>query len=399
MEIQRIIVLVLDGVGAGEAPDAAQYGDLGSNSLSNTDQAVGGLDLPNMGALGLGWITPMQGVPPARHPSGAYGKMTPRSAGKDTISGHWEMMGVILSRPLPTYSNGFPAEVIAEFEQRVGRGVLGNYPASGTEILKELGMEHMRTGKPIVYTSADSVFQIAAHEEIIPIDQLYWMCLQAREMLTEENAVGRVIARPFIGSSPENFKRTENRRDYPLTPATKTMLQKVEQAGLEVCSVGKIDDIFAHTGITRSRHNENNADSLKGTLEFLEDEFRGLIFTNLIEFDMLYGHRNDPQGYAAALKRIDKAVPEIQKRMRSGDIAMFVADHGVDPTTASTDHSREFSPLLVFGPQVKPGTDLGIRQTFSDVGATIAEAFSLEPPEIGKSFLKEISDQDHTPAS
>ena len=390
MKIQRILVLVLDGVGAGEAPDAAEYGDVGSNSLSNTDRAVGGLDLPNMGAIGLGWITPMQGVPPARHPSGAYGKMTPRSAGKDTISGHWEMMGVILSKPLPTYPQGFPAEVIAEFERRIGRGVLGNYPASGTEIIKELGMEHMRTGKPIVYTSADSVFQIAAHEEVIPIDRLYWMCQQAREMLIGEHAVGRVIARPFLGSSPEDFKRTENRRDYPLIPATKTMLQKAEQAGLEVCSVGKIDDIFAHTGITRSKHNENNADSLMGTLEFLGDNFRGLIFTNLIEFDMLYGHRNDPRGYAAALKRVDETVPEIQKRMRSGDIAMFVADHGVDPTTASTDHSRECSPLLVFGPQVKPGTDLGIRKTFSDVGATIAEAFSLEPPEIGKSFLKEI---------
>jgi phosphopentomutase len=268
--------------------------------------------------------------------------------------------------------------------------VLGNKPASGTEIIKELGLEHMRTGKPIVYTSADSVFQIAAHEEVIPIDQLYWMCLQARQMLTGEHAVGRVIARPFIGSDPENFVRTERRRDYPLQPPTKTMLQKAEDAGLEVCTVGKIDDIFAHSGITRSKHNENNADSLTGTLEFLDDDFRGLIFTNLIEFDMLYGHRNDPVGYAAALKRVDDAVPDIIRRMKSSDIAMFVSDHGVDPTTPSTDHSREYAPLLVFGNPVRPGTDLGIRATFSDVGATIAEVFSLEPPTAGTSFLNEI---------
>lgn len=389
-EIQRVIVLVLDGVGAGEAPDAAAYGDLGSNSLGNTDRAVGGLDLPHMGKLGLGYITPMQGVPPDPHPTGSFGRMAPRSAGKDTITGHWEMMGVILARPFPTYPHGFPPEVIAEFERRIGRGVLGNYPASGTEIIKELGMEHLRTGKPIVYTSADSVFQIAANEAVIPIDQLYWMCLQAREMLTGDHAVGRVIARPFIGDSPATFTRTERRRDYPLQPPVKTMLQKAVEAGLEVCSVGKIDDIMAHTGITRSKHTLNNSGALQGTLEFLEEDFRGVIFTNLIEFDMIYGHRNDPHGYAAALKRVDDVVPEIIKRLGAGDLAMFVADHGVDPTTPSTDHSRECSPLLVFGPPVRAGVNLGLRQTFSDVGATIAQAFHLEPPEIGTSFLDEV---------
>ncbi len=390
MDIQRMIVIVLDGVGAGEAPDAAQYGDVGSNSLSNTARAVGGLHLPNMGKIGLGYITPMQGVPPADHPSGAYGKMTPRSAGKDTISGHWEMMGVMLSKPLPTYPHGFPPEVIEEFERRIGRGTLGNFPASGTEIIKQLGVEHIRTGKPIVYTSADSVFQIATNEQVIPIDRLYWMCEQAREMLIGEHAVGRVIARPFIGSDPTNFTRTERRRDYPLIPPTKTMLQKVVEAGLEVCSVGKIDDIFAHTGITQSKHTTNNADSLLATLEFLEEDFKGLLFVNLIEFDMLYGHRNDPAGYAMALQKVDQAVPEMIKRMRAGDIAMFVADHGVDPTTPSTDHSREYAPLLVFGPPVRAGTDLGTRATFSDVGATIAECFSLTPPQFGESFLPEI---------
>ncbi len=388
MDVKRIIVIVLDGVGAGEAPDAAEYGDVGSNSLGNTDRVVGGLKLPHMGAIGLGYITPMQGVPPALHPTGAYGKMSPRSAGKDTISGHWEMMGVILDQPLRTYPDGFPVEVIAEFERRIGRGTIGNYPASGTEIIKELGMEHIKTGKPIVYTSADSVFQIAANEAIIPIADQYWMCLQAREMLTGEHAVGRVIARPFIGTSPENFKRTERRRDYPLLPPVKTILQKAVEAGLEVCSVGKIDDIMAHTGITRSKHSLNNAEAIQGTLDFLEGDFKGVIFTNLIEFDMTYGHRNDAAGYAAALSRVDEAVPGLQKKLRPADIAMFVADHGVDPTTPSTDHSRECSPLLVFGQSVKPGVHLGIRKTFSDVGATIAEAFGLEPPLAGESFLK-----------
>lgn len=389
--IDRIIVIVLDGVGAGEAPDAGLYGDIGSNSLSNTDKAVGGLDLPNLGKIGLGHVTPLQGVPPAKNPTGAYGKMQPVSAGKDTISGHWEMMGAILEKPLPTYPHGFPAQIIQEFEKRIGRGTLGNIAASGTEIIKALGLEHIRTAKPIVYTSADSVFQIAAHEEIIPVEQLYGFCLEARRTLVGEHGVGRVIARPFVGNSPENFSRTERRRDYPLQPPVETMLQKAVAAGLQVCSVGKIDDIFAHAGITRSKHNENNADSLKGTLEFLREDFRGLVFTNLVEFDMLYGHRNDPYGYAQALKRVDEAVPQIIAALRMGDILMFVSDHGVDPTTPSTDHSREYSPLLVYGGQVTPGVDLGIRKTFSDVAATIAEAFSLEPPIRGTSFLAEIT--------
>jgi phosphopentomutase len=390
MDIQRILVIVLDGVGAGEAPDAAEYGDVGSNSLGNTARAVGGLHLPNMQAIGLGYITPMEGVPPVPNPSGAFGKLTPRSAGKDTISGHWELMGVRLTKPFPTYPNGFPPEVIEEFKRRIGRDILGNYPASGTEIIKSLGMEHMRTGKPIVYTSADSVFQIAMHEEIIPIEEQYWISQQAREMLQGEHNVGRVITRPFIGNSPETFRRTERRRDYPLLPPTRTILQKVVDAGLEVCSVGKIDDIFAHQGITRKNHTPNNADSLAATLRLLEEDFKGLIFVNLIEFDMIYGHRNDPQGYAQALQRVDEAVPEIWRQLKAGDIAMFVADHGVDPTTPSTDHSREYAPLLVFGPAVRGGVNLGVRECFTDVGAMIAEAFHLEPPEYGKSFLKEI---------
>jgi phosphopentomutase len=389
--VQRFIVIVLDGVGAGEAPDAADYGDVGSNSLGNTARVLGGLDLPNMRDLGLGHITPMMGVRPVPFPSGAFGRLTPRSAGKDTISGHWELMGIRLETPFPTYPHGFPPEVIDEFCRRVGREILGNKPASGTEILLELGLEHMRTGKPIVYTSADSVFQIASHEEIIPIEQQYWMCLQAREMLHGQHAVGRVIARPFIGSGPEDFTRTTRRRDYPMLPPSQTMLQKLVAAGLEVCSVGKIDDIFAHQGITRSNHTTNNASGLAATLEFLDDDFEGMIFVNLIEFDMIYGHRNDVPGYAAALKVVDNAVPDILKRLQPGDVVMFVADHGVDPTTPSTDHSREFSPLLVFGPPVKPGINLGDRGAFSDVGATIAQAFELEPPLVGQSFLEEIT--------
>jgi phosphopentomutase len=349
------------------------------------------MDLPHLRDIGLGYITPMEGVPPVERPTGAYGRMQPQSAGKDTISGHWELMGVCLSKALPTYPQGFPSEVIQEFERRIGRGTLANRPASGTEIIKELGMEHMRTGKPIVYTSADSVFQIAAHEEVIPIEELYRISEIARELLDGEHAVGRVIARPFLGTGPENFKRTERRRDYPLYPPTKTMIQKVVEAGKDVYSVGKIDDIFAHQGITHSNHTTNNHDSLKATLEALDEEFTGVLFVNLIEFDMIYGHRNDPSGYAAALKRVDEAVPEIQKRLRGGDIAMFVSDHGVDPTTPSTDHSRECAPLLVFGPPVPGGVDLGTRETFADVAATIAEAFDLEPPLLGVSFLGEIA--------
>ena len=392
MDIKRVIVIVLDGVGVGEAPDAALYGDVGSNSLSNTARVLGGISLPHMGKLGLGYITPIQGVPPAKKPRGGYGKMLPQSAGKDTISGHWEMMGICLSKPLPTYPNGFPAVLIEEFKRLTGLDVLGNKPASGTVIIEELGLEHMRTGKPILYTSADSVWQIAAHEEVIPINELYRLCEISRAMLTGEHAIGRVIARPFVGSGPGKFTRTERRRDYPLLPPSATILDKLVAAGKQVYSVGKIDDIFAHRGITKGNHTTNNHDSLLAVQEFLLEDFEGMLFANLIEFDMLYGHRNDPQGYAQALKKVDDSLPEIQRRMKPGDIAMFVADHGVDPTTPSTDHSREYAPLLVFGKQVK-GTDLGIRSTFSDVAATIAEVFSLEPPGLGKSFLSQILSQ------
>ena len=387
---KRITVIVLDGVGIGEAPDAADYGDVGSNSIANTARVLGGIDLPNMGAIGLGNITPIEGVPPTDHPQGGYGKMQPYSAGKDTISGHWEMMGIYLPDPFPTYPNGFPPEIMEPFEREIGRGTLANRPSSGTEIIKELGEEHMRTGKPIVYTSADSVFQIAAHEDVIPVPELYEICQVARKLLVGKHGAGRVIARPFVGTCADDFKRTDNRRDFARTPETDTVVDKLYKADLDVWSVGKIDDIFVHRGITRKNHTLGNAESIKTTLNLLEEPFHGLVFVNLIEFDMIYGHRNDPKGYYSALKGFDDAIPEIMKRLTSEDLVLVSADHGVDPTTKSTDHSREYVPLLAFGPAVK-GVNLGTRQTFADLGATVAENFDVEPPLIGTSFLADLT--------
>ena len=388
--INRVIVIVLDGVGAGEAPDAAAYGDVGSNSLGNVARVIGGLKTPNMYELGLGNITPIVGVPENPKTRGAFGKFQPKSAGKDTVIGHWEMMGVHLPVAFPTYPNGFPPAVLDPFRKATGRDVLGNKPASGTEILVELGMEHMRTGKPIVYTSADSVFQIAAHEEVIPLEELYDMCQKARAILVGEHGVGRVIARPFLGDAPENFKRTHHRHDYPRLPEYPTMMEKLVAAGKEVYSVGKIDDIFANHGITKSNHVTSNVDSIKAMLEFMNEDFEGFLFVNLIEFDMIYGHRNDPRGYADALEQFDSYVPEIEKRLKPGDLVIVTGDHGVDPTTPGTDHSREYVPLLAFGPHIKHGVDLGIRGSLGDIAGTMAEIFSLEPQPIGESFLKEV---------
>ena len=386
---KRIIVIVLDGVGVGATPDASDYGDEGTNSIGNTARVLGGINLPNMGRLGLGNITDISGVPPNKKPQGGYGKMQPLSAGKDTISGHWEMMGIYLPNPSPTYPEGFPAEIIKTFENRIGRETLANYPSSGTEIIKNLGEEHVRTGKPIVYTSADSVFQIAAHEEVIPIDELYRISLIAREILVGEHAAGRVIARPFVGTSSDNFTRTENRRDFSRTPESDTVLDKLHKSGFDVWSVGKIDDIFAHRGISRKNHSLSNKESLSTTLALLDESFHGLLFVNLIEFDMIYGHRNDPVGYYGALKDFDDAIPDIEKRLSKEDLVIISSDHGVDPTTESTDHSREFVPLLVFSPGVQ-GVNLGTRMSFADVGATITENFAVKPPEIGTSFLSEL---------
>ena len=390
MEIKRVSVIVLDGVGAGELPDAESYGDVGSNSLSNTARALGGIDLPNMGEIGLGNITPIEGVPPREHTLGAYGKCKEISKGKDSVTGHWELMGVEVKKPFPTYPNGFPKEVLDEFKRLTGYDVLGNKPASGTEIIKELGEEHMRTGIPIVYTSADSVFQIAAHEDVIPIKELYRICDISRKMLKGHHAVGRVIARPFIGKDAESFSRTKRRHDYPILAPKDTMMDTLIKYGHKVYATGKIDDLFGNRGISKTHHSVFNMESIKALADFLEEDFTGMLFANLVEFDMTYGHRNDIKGYAQKLEEFDAYMPTVRSKMRDSDIGMIVADHGVDPTTKSTDHSREYIPLLVFGKMVKNDVNLGIRQSFADVAATIGEIFSVTPPSIGKSFLQEI---------
>jgi phosphopentomutase len=384
-ETARVTLIVLDSVGIGELPDAERYGDVGSDTLANTARAVGGLRLPNLQRLGLGNIHPILGIPPEATPQGAYGRMAELSAGKDTTIGHWEIAGVVSPKPLPTYPHGFPPDVIADYERRIGHKTLGNYPASGTVIIDELGPEHMRTGYPIVYTSADSVFQVAAHEEVIPIEELYRICRIAREMFTNEHNVGRVIARPFVGR-PGAFQRTDRRRDFSAPPPQHTLLDHVVQAGQMVWAVGKIEDIFAGQGISHAVHTHDNADGVDKTLEALRQAGHGLIFTNLVDFDMLYGHRNNAPGYAAALQAVDARVPELLGALRGDDVLVFTADHGCDPTTPSTDHSREYVPLLVYGQPVQPGVNLGTRASFADLGATITEWLGLEPLPAGTSF-------------
>lgn len=384
---RRVVLIVLDGVGAGEAPDAAAYGDEGSNSLANTAAAVGGLNLPNLGQLGLGNIIDIQGVPPDPSPRGMYGKMREQSQGKDTTTGHWEIAGVILDKPFPTYPAGFPPDLIAAFRERTGRGVLANKPASGTVIIEEFGQQHLATGDLIVYTSADSVFQIAAHVDVIPEEELYAICRIARELLQGEHAVSRVIARPFTGE-PGSFRRTAGRRDFSLPPPEETMLDAATAAGLNVWGVGKIADIFAGRGITHSYPTGSNAEGIDQTLRLVgEAEGSGIIFTNLVETDAVYGHRNDPHGYAAALAEFDAALPTLLKLLRPADLLIITADHGVDPTTEGTDHTREYVPLLVYGSPAVPGQALGIRETFADVGASVRAYLGLPPASIGTSFI------------
>ena len=387
--VRRAIVIVLDSVGVGELPDAEQYGDAGSNTLLHVAEAVGGLALPNLASLGLGNIIAIPGVDAKESPVGCYGKMGEKSAGKDTIVGHWELMGVITETPFPTYPNGFPSEVIAEFERRIGRKVLGNKPASGTAIIEELGQLHMETGYPIVYSSADSVFQIACHEHIVPVEELYKMCLIAREILVAPHNVQRVIARPFVGK-PGAFVRTERRRDFALPPPSDTLLDLVYKAGNHVIGIGKIEDIFAGRGLTGSVHAANNADGVEATLSYMKKFDCGLILTNLVDFDMLYGHRNDPDGYARALESFDSAVPRLLEAMSEKDLLVITADHGCDPTTPSTDHSREFVPLLVYGRSIAVGSDLGIRSSFSDLACTLADFFGLTNQFPGKSFFWDL---------
>jgi len=383
----RVIWIVLDSVGIGEMPDAADWGDAGSDTLGNIARTRG-IKLPNLARLGLGNIMPLPGIGPVAAPAGAYGKCTLASPGKDTTTGHWEMVGIHLAKPFPLYPHGFPPDVMSEFERRTGRRTLGNKPASGTEIIKELGVEHMRTGSPIVYTSADSVFQIAAHEEVIPLWELYKMCETAREILHGPHEVGRVIARPFIGA-PGSFTRTSNRHDYAVPPPRDMLLDQLHDRGVAVHGVGKIFDIFLGRGIVDSTKTKNNTEGMAQTLEAMRETGRGLIFVNLVDFDQNFGHRNDVEGYGAALEQFDAWLPEFESRLGEGDLAILTADHGCDPTTPSTDHSREYVPLLAFGPKVRAGVNLGVRGTLSDIGQTVAENFHAHLAQ-GQSFLKEI---------
>jgi phosphopentomutase len=383
----RIIWIVLDSLGIGEMPDAAHYGDAGSDTLGNI-AAVRPMHLPNLLRLGLGNIREIQGLPPAGSPLGSYGKCALASPGKDTTTGHWEMAGIHLERPFPLYPNGFPPEVMTEFERRIGRRTLGNIPASGTEIIAEMGDEHVRTGYPIVYTSADSVFQIAAHEEVIPIGEQYRMCEIARDILRGPHEVGRVIARPFVGTSG-TYKRTSNRHDYAVAPPEGMLLDRLAERGVAVHSVGKIADVYLGRGVTKADKTKTNADGMTKTRSALDVTPEGLVFVNLVDFDMLYGHRNDVEGYARALEEVDLWLPELTGAMAEGNLLILCADHGCDPTTPSTDHSREYVPLLVYGPGARAGVDLGTRASLSDIGQTVAENYGTSIAN-GTSFLASI---------
>ena len=381
---RRAIILVLDGVGIGEAPDSAAYGDAGSNTLGNVARAEGGLVLPNLARAGLGNIAPIAGVAPEPRPEAAWGLMVPQSAGKDSTTGHWEIAGVRLAAPFPTYPNGFPAEVIDRFARETGRGVIGNVVASGTAIIDQFGEIHQRSGDWIVYTSADSVFQVAAHEAVVPLDELYRACELARAMLVPPHDVSRVIARPFSGT-PGAYSRTANRRDFSLAPPAETLLDALDAAGIARAGVGKVDDLFAGRGIT-SRHTRDNAEGIRHVREWIADAAGGLLFANLVDFDQLYGHRNDVAGFHGALREFDGALPTLLALLREDDLLLITADHGNDPTTPSTDHARECVPLLACGPRVRP-VALGRRGTFADLGASVAEWLGVSYRGTGTSFV------------
>jgi phosphopentomutase len=385
--MNRALILVLDGVGAGAAPDAADYGDSHSNTLGHVARAVGGLNLPALAQSGLGNIAELDGMPASSESVGAWGKLNPASAGKDSTTGHWEIAGVHLAKPFPTYPKGFPADVVDEFARRTGRGVIGNVVASGTDVLTEFGEEHMKTGKWIVYTSADSVFQIAAHEGIVPLKELYSGCQTAREMLVPPHDVSRVIARPFNGAVGD-FKRTPNRRDYSIQPPGETLLDALAAAGVGRRGVGKVDDLFAGRSIS-AQHTSSNAEGIDLIREWVESDQGGLLFANLVDFDQLYGHRNDVAGFYNSLREFDFALPSITAALREDDLLFITADHGNDPTTVSTDHARESVPLLALGKRVKP-VDLGARATFSDLGATVGEWLGVSYRGKGTSFLSEL---------
>lgn len=384
---KRIFLIVLDSAGIGEMPDAADYGDVGSNTLRTISKSPK-FHVPNMQKLGYFNIDGVTVGNPEANPAGAYARLAEQSKGKDTTTGHWEIAGLISEKPMPLYPNGFPKEIIHAFEKATGRGVLCNQPYSGTDVIRDFGPQHMKTGDLIVYTSADSVFQVAAHEDVVPVALLYEYCQSARDILQGEHGVGRVIARPFIGT-PGNFTRTSNRHDFSLQPPGTTMLDQLNEAGLSVIGVGKINDIFAGKGITEFERTKDNEDGIGKTLQYFERDFTGLCFINLVDFDMLYGHRNDVDGYAGAMSYFDGRLPELMAGLRKEDILMITADHGCDPGTPSTDHSREYIPLLIYGDSVQPGKNYGTRRSFADIGATILDYFGISPEISGTSMLSE----------
>lgn len=384
----RVFLIVLDSVGIGELPDAAAYGDTGSDTVGNISRRIS-LALPTLRALGLPLVAHVAGMTPPAAPLGAYGRMAERSAGKDSVTGHWELTGIVLDRAFPTFPNGFPASLIGDFERQIGRRTLGNKAASGTVILDELGPEHLRTGFPIVYTSADSVFQIAAHEEVIPVSELYRICEIAYRLAGEGLGIGRVIARPFVGR-PGAFTRTAHRRDYALPPSGTTLLDILTAAGTPVLAIGKIEDLFAGRGITTAIHTKSDDDGVDHVERALETAGPGLVFANLVDFDTQYGHRNDPAGYAANLERFDVRLAKLLPRLQERDLLIVTADHGNDPTTPSTDHAREYVPVFLVGRAIRSGVDLGTRTTFADLGQTLAELFGVGPLPHGTSFLKEM---------
>ncbi len=390
MLIDKVILIVLDSVGIGELPDAMNYGDCGCNTLRHIVEACGGIKIPNMCTLGLGKITGVDYLEIPKGIIGCYGRMSEVSEGKDTITGHWEIAGVKLNKGFPIYPNGFPAEITDQFENMTGMKILGNKAASGTEIIKEFGEVHIKTGRPIVYTSADSVFQIAAHEDIIDIENLYRLCCNARGILKGENSVGRVVARPFVGE-PGNFNRTSNRRDFALEPVSDTILDAMYNAGVQVSAVGKIEDIFSGRGISYAVHTNGNMHGVDETIKCIREMERGLIFTNLVDFDMLYGHRNDPQGYKKALENFDMRLPEIMSVMGDNDLLIITADHGCDPVFPGTDHTREFVPLLIYGKNTKKDVDLGTRESFCDIACTISDLYRLNKVFPGRCFSNIIN--------
>ena len=387
---KRIFLVVMDSVGIGEAPDAKQFDDLGADTLGHIAERMNGLNMPTMGKLGLSNIREIKGIEKADKPLAHYTKMQEASNGKDTMTGHWEIMGLYIDQPFQTFPDGFPDDLLDELKEKTGRGIIGNKPASGTEILVELGEEHMRTGDLIVYTSADSVLQIAAHEDVVPIDELYEICETARKMtMNDKYMVGRIIARPFVGE-PGAFERTSNRHDYALKPFGRTVMNALEDGGFDVVALGKISDIYDGEGVTKAIRTKDNDDGMEKLIQSIDEDFHGLNFLNLVDFDAKYGHRRDPEGYGKALETFDESLPEVLEKLKEDDLLIITADHGNDPVHHGTDHTREYVPLIVHHKGVTSGKALPIRETFADIGATIAENFGVDMPKYGKSFLDEI---------